>query len=392
MKQFVAFQKEIQFVFGLRQEHANVKEATVMDSDMLNKAVAKLAAEVAKLSDVFKMNHALVLNESTKKSSELMTATVLVICKWDSGICSKSLALTGCRENVEALPLMDASLTVYYNSMTKVEKDLHDEFVIFQQMPFLVKFLSVYLWQDEADEKFFPLFLDMLLFFVEFIFTFDKTYQLMDLELFRENTPWLLIICLPKLILKARNAATPVFALLQQLQVQLLLFACAYLEVNIDLMVMSVASYETAFMELHCGPRGYDEHHNVAKSVMDSKNDSKHVKQFFKYVQLPLLNNDVAAIRLNYSNFEDKVLIGVGSIVNEWVWSDISKASQYQIKWPCLGSRLINSVILGAIGYANIVESKLKVFDFVPCRTSLPSLTFILLGLKEDEDEDEDEG
>ncbi|KAJ8526700.1 hypothetical protein K7X08_029177 [Anisodus acutangulus] len=202
MKQFVSFQKEIQFVFGLRQEHANAKEATVMDSDMLNNAVAKLAAEVAKLSDVFKMNHALVLNESTKKSSELMTATVLVICKWDSGICSKSLALT-------------------------------------------------------------------------------------------------------------------VFALLQQLQVQLLLFACAYLEVNIDLMVMSVASYETAFMELHCGtlPRGYDEHHNVAKSVMDSKNDSKHVKQFFKYVQLPLLNNDVAAIRLNYSNLEDKVLIGVGSIV-----------------------------------------------------------------------------
>ncbi|KAK4369142.1 hypothetical protein RND71_012934 [Anisodus tanguticus] len=413
MKQFIAFQKEIQFVFGLRQEVANVKEATIMDSDMLNNAVAKLAAEVAKLSDVLKMNHALVLNER---------------------ICSKSLALIGCTENVDTLPLVDVSLTVYSNSMTKVwdpgwqwcihssiflshfalavaisivnlfynhskknnqnkdmkktgqflfayqcmslayengwhvllgacalgpkdmgslepsyfhpkshlcssyktseileiefirwrtsdilvkafksfsdelslwilaarlseasghivtrdnflgEKDLHDEFVIFQQMPFLVKFLSVYLWQDEADEK--------------------------------ENTPWLLIVCLPKLILKARNAATPVFALLQQLQVQLLLFACAYLEVNIDLMVMSVASYEAALMELHCGtlPRGYDEHHNVAKSVMDSKNDSKHVKQFFKYVQLPFLNN-AAAIRLNYSNLEDKVLIGVGSIV-----------------------------------------------------------------------------
>ncbi|CAK9163870.1 unnamed protein product [Ilex paraguariensis] len=85
-------------------------------------------------------------------------------------------------------------------------------------------------------------------------------------EFFRDNTLRLLIICLPKLNLEARNEATQVVANLQRQLVHSHLIASDYLEINLDLM-----------------------DHLISGHVLESE----HMKKFFDYIQLP--NFDVAA-------------------------------------------------------------------------------------------------
>lgn len=66
------FRNGVHVISGLSHELANVKRAALMDSDILSNEVAKLAAGVAKITDVLKLNQELVLDESSRKFSESM--------------------------------------------------------------------------------------------------------------------------------------------------------------------------------------------------------------------------------------------------------------------------------------------------------------------------------
>ncbi|KAM3396331.1 putative MO25-like protein isoform X2 [Capsicum galapagoense] len=110
-------------------------------------------------------------------------------------------------------------------------------------------------------------------------------------EFFRENTLRLIILCLPKLNLEARKDATRIVANLQRRPVNSRLIASDYLEANTDLMDHLVTGYDDASLALHYGAmlRECIRHQVVARSVLKSK----HMKQFFDYMQIPEF--DVAA-------------------------------------------------------------------------------------------------
>ncbi|KAJ7946387.1 Mo25 family protein [Quillaja saponaria] len=129
-------------------------------------------------------------------------------------------------------------------------------------------------------------------------------------EFFRENTLRLLILFLPKLNLEARKDATQVVANLQRQQVNSKLIASDYLESNKDLLDTLIAGYENTDMALHYGAmlRECIRHQCVARiAILNdqivnllSNNflfrmflQSKHMKKFFDYIQLP--NFDIAA-------------------------------------------------------------------------------------------------
>ncbi|PHT44021.1 putative-like protein [Capsicum baccatum] len=110
-------------------------------------------------------------------------------------------------------------------------------------------------------------------------------------EFFRENTLRLIILCLPKLNLEARKDATRIVANLQRQPVNSRLIASDYLEANTDLMDHLVTGYDDASLALHYGTmlRECIRHQVVARSVLKSK----HMIQFFDYMQIPEF--DVAA-------------------------------------------------------------------------------------------------
>ncbi|KAK4349338.1 hypothetical protein RND71_032093 [Anisodus tanguticus] len=66
------FRNGLQVISNLSNELANVKKAALMDSDILSNEVAKLAAGVAKITDVLKLNQELVFGESWTKFSGSM--------------------------------------------------------------------------------------------------------------------------------------------------------------------------------------------------------------------------------------------------------------------------------------------------------------------------------
>ncbi|KAL3329936.1 hypothetical protein AABB24_034014, partial [Solanum stoloniferum] len=68
----VEFRNGVHVISALSHELANVKKAAVMDSDILSNEVAKIAAGVAKITDVIKLNQGLVLDESSRRFSESM--------------------------------------------------------------------------------------------------------------------------------------------------------------------------------------------------------------------------------------------------------------------------------------------------------------------------------
>ncbi|KAH7843244.1 hypothetical protein Vadar_014292 [Vaccinium darrowii] len=109
-------------------------------------------------------------------------------------------------------------------------------------------------------------------------------------EFFSEDTFRLLVICLPKLDLEARKDATQVVANLQRQRVRSRLIASDYLEANLDLMDHLIAGYEDQGIGLHYGTmlRECIRHQSVARYVLNSKC----MKKFFDYIQLP--NFDVA--------------------------------------------------------------------------------------------------
>ncbi|XP_004244823.2 formin-like protein 2 [Solanum lycopersicum] len=66
------FRNGVHVISALSHELANVKKAAVMDSDILSNEVAKLAAGVAKVTEVLKLNQEFVLDESSRKFCESM--------------------------------------------------------------------------------------------------------------------------------------------------------------------------------------------------------------------------------------------------------------------------------------------------------------------------------
>ncbi|MCE3051484.1 hypothetical protein HAX54_049954 [Datura stramonium] len=66
------FRNGVHIISNLNHELANVKKAAVMDSDILSNEVAKLAAGVAKITDVLRLRQELDLDESSRKFSESM--------------------------------------------------------------------------------------------------------------------------------------------------------------------------------------------------------------------------------------------------------------------------------------------------------------------------------
>ncbi|KAF3443308.1 hypothetical protein FNV43_RR12990 [Rhamnella rubrinervis] len=107
----------------------------------------------------------------------------------------------------------------------------------------------------------------------------------LTLEFFQEDTLRLLIVCLPKLDLGARQDATRVVANLQRQRVKSRLIASDYLEKNIDLMNILIPGYEDSDIALSYGAisRECIRHQTVAKYVLESE----HMKKFFEYVQFP---------------------------------------------------------------------------------------------------------
>lgn len=110
-------------------------------------------------------------------------------------------------------------------------------------------------------------------------------------EFFREDTLRLLIICLPKLDLGARQDATHVVANLQRQWVNSRLIASDYLENNLNLMDILVPGYEDSDIALSYGAilRKCIRHQIVARYVLESE----HMRKFFHYIQLP--NFDIAS-------------------------------------------------------------------------------------------------
>ncbi|KAA8526576.1 hypothetical protein F0562_008221 [Nyssa sinensis] len=110
-------------------------------------------------------------------------------------------------------------------------------------------------------------------------------------EFFKDDTFHLLIICLPRLGLGARQDATHVVANLQRQRVNSRWIASDYLERNIDLLDILVPGYEDGDIALSYGAilRDCIRHQVVAKHVLDSE----HMKKFFDYIQIP--NFDLAS-------------------------------------------------------------------------------------------------
>lgn len=110
-------------------------------------------------------------------------------------------------------------------------------------------------------------------------------------EIFREDVLRLLISCLPKLDLGARQNSTRVIANLQRQRVQGRLIASEYLENNLDLMDILIPGYETGDIALTYGAisRECIRHQIVARYVLESE----YMKRFFQYTQIP--NFDIAS-------------------------------------------------------------------------------------------------
>ncbi|KAH7533452.1 hypothetical protein FEM48_Zijuj04G0132000 [Ziziphus jujuba var. spinosa] len=104
-------------------------------------------------------------------------------------------------------------------------------------------------------------------------------------EFFKEDTFRLLINCLPKLNLGARQDSTRVVANLQRQRVSSRLIASDYLETNMDLMDILIPGYEDSEIALTYGAiaRECIRHQTVAKYVLESE----HMKKFFDYIQVP---------------------------------------------------------------------------------------------------------
>ncbi|KAJ7964737.1 putative Calcium-binding protein [Quillaja saponaria] len=104
-------------------------------------------------------------------------------------------------------------------------------------------------------------------------------------EFFKEDTFRLLIICIPKLNLGARQDATHVVANLQRQKVNNQLIASHYLEKNIDLMDILIPGYEDSDIALSYGTisRECIRHQSIARYVLESE----HMKKFFVYIQDP---------------------------------------------------------------------------------------------------------
>uniref|UniRef100_A0A5B7C1L8 MO25-like protein n=1 Tax=Davidia involucrata TaxID=16924 RepID=A0A5B7C1L8_DAVIN len=110
-------------------------------------------------------------------------------------------------------------------------------------------------------------------------------------EFFKDDTFHLLIICLPRLGLGARQDATHVIANLQRQRVNSQLIAFAYLKKNIDLLDILVPGYEDSDIALFYGAilRDCIRHEVLARYVLESE----HMKKFFDYIQIP--NFDLAS-------------------------------------------------------------------------------------------------
>ncbi|XP_011003512.1 PREDICTED: putative MO25-like protein At5g47540 [Populus euphratica] len=110
-------------------------------------------------------------------------------------------------------------------------------------------------------------------------------------EFFKHDTFRLLVVCLPKLDLGARQNATHVLANLQRQRVGGRLIASEYLENNLDLMDVLLPGYEDGDIALTYGAisRECIRHQIVAMYVLGSE----YMKKFFTYIQIP--NFDIAS-------------------------------------------------------------------------------------------------
>ncbi|KAJ6401421.1 hypothetical protein OIU84_016769 [Salix udensis] len=110
-------------------------------------------------------------------------------------------------------------------------------------------------------------------------------------EFFKHDTFRLLVACLPKLDLGARQNATHVIANLQRQRVGGRLIASEYLENNLDLMDILLPGYEDGDIALTYGAisRECIRHQIVARYVMGSE----YMKKCFTYIQIP--NFDIAS-------------------------------------------------------------------------------------------------
>ncbi|KAF9669598.1 hypothetical protein SADUNF_Sadunf14G0124100 [Salix dunnii] len=110
-------------------------------------------------------------------------------------------------------------------------------------------------------------------------------------EFFKHDTFRLLVACLPKLDLGARQNATHVIANLQRQRVGGRLIASEYLENNLDLMDILLPGYEDGDIALTYGAisRECIRHQIVARYVLGSE----YMKKCFTYIQIP--NFDMAS-------------------------------------------------------------------------------------------------
>lgn len=113
----------------------------------------------------------------------------------------------------------------------------------------------------------------------------------LTVEFFKGDTLRLLIICLPKLDLGARQDVTHVVANLQRQRVNSRLIASDYMEQNIDLIDVLIPGYEDSDIALSYGAilRDCIRHQVVARYVLESE----HMNKFFNYIQNP--NFDIAS-------------------------------------------------------------------------------------------------
>ncbi|KAJ6873897.1 MO25-like protein [Populus alba x Populus x berolinensis] len=104
-------------------------------------------------------------------------------------------------------------------------------------------------------------------------------------EFFKHDMFRLLVVCLPKLDLGARQNATHVLANLQRQRVGGRLIASEYLENNLDLMDVLLPGYEDGDIALTYGAisRECIRHQIVARYVLGSE----YMKKFFTYIQIP---------------------------------------------------------------------------------------------------------
>ncbi|XP_010657417.1 putative MO25-like protein At5g47540 isoform X2 [Vitis riparia] len=117
----------------------------------------------------------------------------------------------------------------------------------------------------------------------------------LTLEFLKEDTIRLLIVCLPKLDLGARQNATRVITNLSRQRVNSRLIAAEYLENNIDVINILIPGYEDSEIALSYGAilREYIRYQSVARYVLESAQ----MKKFFDYVQNPTFEiaSDAAA-------------------------------------------------------------------------------------------------